>query len=55
MLSSYKKPRSVDFVDISEVPLMAGGYKVLKRELKEKYRKKYMEEKGKKIERWGAV
>ena len=54
-LSSYKKPRSVDFVDISEVPLMAGGYKVLKRELKEKYRKQYMEKKGKKVDRWGAV
>jgi len=54
-LSSYKKPRSVDFVDISEMPLMAGGYKVLKRELRDRYRKKYMEEKGKKIERWGAI
>ena len=54
-LSSYKKPRSADFVDISEMPLIAGGYKVLKRELRDKYRKKYMEEKGKKIERWGAI
>ncbi len=54
-LSSYKKPRSVDFVDISEMPLMAGGYKVIKRELRDKYRKKYMEEKGKKIDRWGTI
>ncbi len=54
-LSSYKKPRSVDFVDISDMPLMAGGYKVLKRELRDRYRKKYMIEKGKKIDRWGAV
>lgn len=54
-LSSYKKPRSVDFVDLSEVPLMAGGYKVLKRELRDRYREKYMEEKGKRIERWGAI
>jgi len=54
-LSSYKKPRSVDFLTLAEMPLMAGGYKVMKRELRDRYRKKYMEEKGKKIERWGAV
>lgn len=54
-LSSYKKPRSVDFVDISDMPLMAGGYKVIKRELRDKYRKKFMEKTGKKIDRWGTI
>jgi len=54
-LASYKKPRSVDFVSISDMPLMGGGYKVLKRELRDRYRRKYEEEKGKKIERWGAI
>jgi long-chain acyl-CoA synthetase len=54
-LSSYKKPRSVDFVDISDMPLMAGGYKVIKRELRDKYRKKFMDKTGKKIDRWGTI
>jgi len=54
-LSSYKKPRSVDFVTISDMPLMAGGYKVIKRELRDKYRKIYMEKTGKKIDRWGTI
>ena len=54
-LASYKKPRSVDFVSLSDMPLMGGGYKVLKRELRDRYRRKYEEEKGKKIERWGVV
>jgi long-chain acyl-CoA synthetase len=54
-LASYKKPRSVDIVSISQVPLMGGGYKVVKRELRERYRQKYMEEKGKRVERWGEV
>jgi len=54
-LSSYKKPRSVDFVEISDMPLMAGGYKVIKRELRDKYRKIYMEKTGKKIDRWGTI
>lgn len=54
-LASYKKPRSVDIVALSEMPLLGGGYKVLKRELRERYRQKYAEEKGKGIDRWGAV
>jgi len=54
-LASYKKPRSVDFISISEMPLMGGGYKVLKRELRDKYRKEYMKAKGAKDERWGVV
>ncbi len=54
-LASYKKPKSVDFIDISEMPMMGGGYKILRRELRDRYRKKYEEEKKTKIDRWGAV
>jgi long-chain acyl-CoA synthetase len=54
-LASYKKPKSVDFIDISEMPMMGGGYKVLRRELRDRYRKKYEEQKKAKVERWGAV
>lgn len=54
-LASYKKPSSVDIISLSEMPLMAGGYKVLKRELRERYRRSYLAEKGKKEERWGVV
>jgi hypothetical protein len=34
---------------------MGGGYKILRRELRDRYRKKYEEEKKTKIDRWGAV
>ena len=54
-LASYKKPKSVDFVSLSDMPLMGGGYKVLKRELRDRYRRKYEEAKGRKVERWGVV
>jgi long-chain acyl-CoA synthetase len=54
-LANYKRPKSVDFIDISEMPLMGGGYKVLKRELRDRYRKEYEREKKEKIDRWGAV
>ena len=54
-LASYKKPRSVDFISLSDMPLMGGGYKVLKRELRDRYRRKYEKEKGGKVERWGAI
>jgi acyl-CoA synthetase (AMP-forming)/AMP-acid ligase II len=54
-LASYKKPKSVDFIDISEMPMMGGGYKILRRELRDRYRKKYEEQKKEKIDRWGAV
>ena len=54
-LASHKKPKSVDFIDISEMPLLGGGYKILKRELRDRYRKKYEKQKKKKIDRWGAV
>jgi long-chain acyl-CoA synthetase len=54
-LANYKRPKSVDFIDISEMPLMGGGYKVLKRELRNRYRKEYERKKKEKIDRWGAV
>ena len=54
-LASYKKPKSVDFIDISEMPMMGGGYKILRRELRDRYRKRYEEQKKTKIDRWGAV
>jgi acyl-CoA synthetase (AMP-forming)/AMP-acid ligase II len=54
-LASYKKPKSVDFIDISEMPMMGGGYKILRRELRDRYRKKYEEQKKTKVDRWGTV
>lgn len=54
-LANYKRPKSVDFIDMSEMPLMGGGYKVLKRELRDRYRKEYEREKKEKFDRWGAV
>jgi long-chain acyl-CoA synthetase len=50
-MASYKKPQSVDFIDISQMPMMGGGYKILRRKLRDKYRKEY-EKKG---DVWGAV
>lgn len=52
-LASYKKPRSIDFIDISQMPMRGGGYKILRRELRDRYREEY--EKGKKVDAWGAV
>jgi acyl-CoA synthetase (AMP-forming)/AMP-acid ligase II len=54
-LAAYKKPKTVDFVDISEMPMMGGGYKIRKRELRERYRKQFEEQKSTKVESWGAV
>lgn len=54
-LASYKKPRSVDVISLSQMPLLAGGYKVVKRELRERYRQKYLRDKGRAVEHWGAV
>lgn len=54
-MAPYKKPKSVDIVPLSEMPLMGGGYKVLRRELRDRYRKRYEEEKKQKIDSWGAV
>jgi len=52
-MASYKKPQSVDFIDSSEMPLTGGGYKILKRELRDRYRKQY--ENKQKGKAWGAV
>ncbi|MGO9572062.1 MAG: class I adenylate-forming enzyme family protein [Desulfomonilaceae bacterium] len=54
-LASYKKPKSVDFINISDMPMMGGGYKIRKRELRERYRKEYEKAKRVKIKSWGAV
>lgn len=51
-LASYKKPKSVDFIDISEMPMLGGGYKLLRRELRDRYRKRFESES--KVA-WGAV
>ncbi|MGB6066286.1 MAG: AMP-binding protein [Desulfomonilaceae bacterium] len=54
-LASYKKPKSVDFINIAEMPMLGGGYKIKKRELRERYRKEYEKAKGANIESWGAA
>ena len=54
-LAGYKRPKSVDFIAMSEMPLMGGGYKVLKRELRDRYRRAYEKKKREKIDRWGTV
>jgi long-chain acyl-CoA synthetase len=54
-MASYKKPKSVDVVDLSEMPLMGGGYKVLRRELRDRYRRRFEEEKKSNVSSWGAV
>jgi len=46
-LAPYKKPKSVDFMDKSEMPMMGGGYKILKRELRDRYRQQYEKQKKK--------
>jgi long-chain acyl-CoA synthetase len=54
-LAPHKKPKTVDFIDKSEMPMMGGGYKILKRELRDRYRRQHEEQKKKKIDRWGVV
>ena len=54
-LANFKVPKSVDFINMSEMPMMGGGYKILKRELRDRYRKQYEKDKQDKIERWGEV
>jgi long-chain acyl-CoA synthetase len=54
-LASYKKPKSVDFIALSDMPMMGGGYKIRKRELREKYRKEHEKAKKTTIESWGAA
>ncbi len=39
-LAPYKTPKSVDFIPMSEMPLLGAGYKVLKRELRDRYRRR---------------
>ena len=51
-IASYKKPKSVDFIGLSEMPVTGGGYKILKRELRDRYREQYVKNKG---DAWGAV
>jgi len=52
-MASYKKPKSVDFISLDQMPVSGGGYKILKRELRDRYRKLY--EGKKRGEAWGAV
>ena len=54
-LADFKRPKSVEFIKMAQMPMMGGGYKILKRELRDRYRKQYEKEKKKKIDRWGAV
>lgn len=54
-LANYKQPKSVDFIEISQMPMMGGGYKILKRELRDRYRMQYEKDQQQKIDRWGAV
>ena len=51
-IASYKKPKSVDFISISEMPMTGGGYKLLRRELRDRYRDQHAKA-GEKA--WGAV
>lgn len=54
-MAAYKKPKSVDFVELTDMPMMGGGYKIRKRELRDRYRKQYADQKEAKVESWGAV
>jgi acyl-CoA synthetase (AMP-forming)/AMP-acid ligase II len=54
-LANFKRPKSVDFIQMAQMPMMGGGYKILKRELRDRYRKQYQKDKEGKIDRWGAV
>lgn len=54
-MAAYKKPKSVDFIPMSEMPVMGGGYKVLRRELRDRYRRRYEAARAGKVESWGAV
>lgn len=52
-MASYKKPKSIDFIDISQMPMRGGGYKILRRELRDRYREIYKRKST--GEAWGAV
>lgn len=51
-LASYKKPKSVDFIEASQMPTSGGGYKILRRVLRDRYRRASA---GPKDKSWGAV
>lgn len=52
-LAPYKKPKSIDFIPLSQMPVTGGGYKVLRRVLRDRYR---LEKKpGNERLAWGAV
>lgn len=52
-LAPYKVPKSVDFIPMSEMPLLGAGYKVLKRELRDRYRRASATDDPTRA--WGAV
>jgi long-chain acyl-CoA synthetase len=54
-LAHFKQPKSVDFIDMAQMPMMGGGYKILKRELRDRYRMQYEKDTQRKIDHWGAV
>jgi acyl-CoA synthetase (AMP-forming)/AMP-acid ligase II len=37
-MASYKKPKSIEFIELSEMPMTGGRYKILKRVLRERYK-----------------
>ncbi len=54
-LTNFKLPKSVGFIEMAQMPMMGGGYKILKRELRDRYRKQYEKNNKEHIDRWGAV
>jgi long-chain acyl-CoA synthetase len=50
-LASYKKPKTVDFIGLDQMPTSGGGYKILRRVLRDRYRR--VAARG--GESWGAV
>ena len=52
-IASYKKPKSIDFIDFSDMPMTGGGYKILRRELRDRYRNQFHNKKS--GDAWGAV
>ncbi len=50
-LAPYKKPKSVDFIELAQMPMSGGGYKILRRVLRDRYRRAAGREQG----AWGAV
>ncbi len=50
-LAPYKKPKSVDFIELSQMPMSGGGYKILRRVLRDRYRQAAAKGEG----AWGAV